>query len=347
MEDQLIQFIETLPWYFLFPGILGVLLVLGWAADMLVDEAVVLSERAQIPKIVIGATIVSLGTTTPEAAVSVFAAWEGDPSLALGNAVGSILCDTGLILGIACLIQPIPLPKTIVNRQGWLQLASGILLVICCWPWSSSISDVFSGAVTGNMSQKIGFAFLVLLGLYLWISAVWASHEKNLNQDLEEFEEDQAAPLWKILVKLVFAVVVVVASSKVLIPMVSTAAENVGIPQAVIAASLVAFGTSLPELVTAVTASRRGHGELALGNIVGADILNVLFVTGAAAAVTPAGLEAGPHFFRYLFPAMLIVLLVFRAALLINKQNLGRVFGVGMILIYVIAMLVTTLLREI
>ncbi|MAT15679.1 MAG: sodium:calcium antiporter [Planctomyces sp.] len=339
MDELILQNITPWPWYFLLPSILGLLLVLGWAADMLVSEAVVLSERAQIPKIVIGATIVSLGTTMPETAVSVFAAIQGQPDLALGNAVGSIICDTGLILGIACLISPLPLPKRIVNRQGWLQLLAGVLLVLVCWPFSASWSEISEGTAHGNMPQWVGFIFLGLLALYLWTSARGARRERNGSTNLEDFEEDASAPVGIVIVKLIIGIVVVLATSKVLIPIVRVAAERMGVPEAVISASLVAFGTSLPELVTCVTAARRGHGELAVGNVVGADILNVLFVTGAAAAVTREGLTVGPRFYTLLFPAMLLILVTFRIGILMSPEKLSRKFGVLLLALYILTMI--------
>ena len=127
MEDTLHQFFADQSAWALAAEIVVILAVLGKAADWLVGEAVVLSERSGMPKVIIGATVVSLGTA-PEAAVSVLAALHGNPDLALGNAVGSIICDTGLILGVACLISPLTLPKDIVNRQGWLQFGAGFLL---------------------------------------------------------------------------------------------------------------------------------------------------------------------------------------------------------------------------
>uniref|UniRef100_UPI0036F2A777 sodium:calcium antiporter n=1 Tax=Polystyrenella longa TaxID=2528007 RepID=UPI0036F2A777 len=339
MDHLFYELINPWPWYYLVPSILGLLLLLGLAADTLVNEAVVLSERAQIPKIVIGATVVSLGTTMPETAVSVLAAIEGNPDMALGNAVGSIICDTGLILGIACLITPLPLPKRIVNRQGWLQLLAGLLLVLVCWPWGSSWGDIMAGNAQGNMKQWVGFVFLGLLALYLWMSAYWARKERDGTTTLEEFEQDASAPLWKVILKLCVGIFVVVATSKFLIPLVQVAAERIGVPQAVISASLVAFGTSLPELVTAVTAARRGHGELAVGNIVGADILNVLFVTGAAAAVTQQGLTAGPKFYTLLFPAMMLILVVFRVGIFFSPERLSRGFGVILLALYALTMI--------
>ncbi|MCA9114376.1 MAG: calcium/sodium antiporter [Planctomycetaceae bacterium] len=341
MEHQLQNFIAGLPWQsmpwaawaVLLGMIAGSLMLLGYAADWLVKEAVVLSERSGLSKVVIGATIVSLGTTMPEVAVSVLAAIGGSSELAMGNAVGSIICDTGLILGIACLIAPLPLHRNIVNRQGWVQFASGLLLVAVSWPLAAA-STAFSEG--GRMPQVAGFVMLGLLVLYIWQSIRWARLDRD-PVSLEEFEEDENRPTGIVVVKLLLAVALVVLSSHLLIPAVREAAVRLSVPEGIIAATLVAFGTSLPELVTAVTAARRGHGDLAVGNVVGADILNVLFVAGAAAAVTPAGLEVSPQFFRVLFPSMLFVLLVFRIGIFVSGDHLNRVFGVVLLLTYVAA----------
>jgi cation:H+ antiporter len=333
MQHALEEFIGGLPGVALFGLIAFCLAVLGKAADWLVKEAVALSERWGVPKIVIGATIVSLGTTTPEAAVSVLAAIQDDPSLALGNAVGSIICDTGLILGLACVISPPPLPANIVNRQGWVQLASGFLLIGVCFPWTDPRQALATG---GTMPQAAGFACLGLLAMYLWLSAKWSRREKE-HGELEDLEVDVDAPLPFILARFVLAIALVVIFSHMLIPAVQEAAVRVQIPQAVIAATLVAFGTSLPELVTALTAVRHGHGDLAVGNIVGADILNVLFVAGAASAVTPEGLLASKEFFTILFPAMAGVLIVFRIGIFVAGERLPRIFGVVLLACYVAA----------
>jgi cation:H+ antiporter len=139
-----------------------------------------------------------------------------------------------------------------------------------------------------------------------------------------------------VILKLAGAVVLVVGSSWVLIPAVSEAATRLRVPEGIIAATLVAFGTSLPELVTAVTAAYQGHGELAVGNVVGADILNVLFVAGASAAVTEGGLLAPSHFFYLYFPSMLLVLVVFRVGIFVSGDHLKRPFGVVLLGTYVV-----------
>lgn len=322
MEAWFESFYADLHWTLLAAVIVVSLYVLGWAADLLVDEAVDLSERSRIPKTVIGATVVSLGTTTPEVAVSVMAAVQGSPDLALGNAAGSVICDTGLILGIAALIAPLRLDRSIVNRQGWIQFGSGFLLVLACINWADPLSSWTTG---GNMPQWMGFLFLGLLAAYLYQSMVW-SRSDGMDGELPHHHEEPDS-VWLTLAKLTGAVGVVVLSAQALIPAVTEAATRMNIPQSIIAATLVAFGTSLPELVTSVTAARKGHGELAVGNVVGADILNVLFVSGAAAAVTSSGLNAGPQFFRVVFPMMLFLLTVFRVGIFLSGSHMRRTFG--------------------
>ena len=172
MEQLLEHLIKDLPNLFLFLVIAGTLYTVGKGADILVEEAVDLSKKWGVPKVLIGATIVSLGTTLPEAVVSVLAAVKGLPDLALGNAVGSIICDTGLILGIAAIISPLPLNREMVNRQGWLQFGAGCLLVVGCLPLSS-LETIFEKG--GQLPQSFGFIFLILLAVYLWFTIRWSS----------------------------------------------------------------------------------------------------------------------------------------------------------------------------
>lgn len=323
MEQWIEPLIIQLPSLALFLIIGVTLFTLGKGADWLVDEAVTLSTRWGLGKAVIGATIVSIGTTTPEAAVSVLSAIQGEPGLALGNAVGSIICDTGLILGLASLMAPLPLNRQLASRLSNVQVGAGILLVLGCFPWTSP-AQLFSQG--GVLPQFIGFIFVVLLGLYIWQSIRWAG-TTPADAEGEEATDTEASSAFVTLVKLLLAITIIVISAQILIPSVSIMAERIGVPKHIISATLVAFGTSLPELVTAITAVRRGHGELAVGNIIGADILNVLFVAGVSAAATPDGLMAAGQFFQFLFPAMLFILIVFRCGIFVSGDQLKRPFG--------------------
>jgi len=336
MEALIVPLMEQLPIVALFAVILATLYLLGKGADLLVDEAVALSIKWGIPKILIGATIVSLGTTLPEASVSVMAAVRGNPDLALGNAIGSIICDTGLIVGIASLISPLALHKKLVNRQGWLQFFSGLLLIAVSFPILAVIKNgigALSTTDTAMIPQYIGFVFIGLLVLYLVITVRWS---KDSGEDIQEgIENTDDSKIIFVLLKLGAGVALIILASKILIPTVEVTALRIGIPQSIIAATLVAFGTSLPELVTAVTAARHGHGDLAIGNVIGADILNVLFVVGAAASVTPGGLPIPGYFFKLQFPSMMLILLVFRLITLFAKKEIKRIHGVILLGMYI------------
>lgn len=335
MDEWAGRIFSEMSWPFLGLCIAISIALLSRAADRLVEEAVRLARDMKISTMLIGATIVSLGTTTPEAVVSVLSAVQGVPGLALGNAVGSVICDTGLILGLACVIGRVPLPGVHLNRQGYMQLGAGVLLVLACLPWAFDFSAFRTG---GRLTQETGFLFLLLLGVYLWDSVRKGriSIAEGVVEN-DEKDEDETSVGWPGTVgKLVAAIAVVVLSSKLLIYGATETAVRAHVPEGVIAATLVAFGTSLPELVTAIKSVRKNHGELALGNVIGADILNVLFVTGAAAAVTPGGLVTEPYFFQILFPAMLTVLLVFRAGIHLSAVTLNRSFGLILLGVYVI-----------
>ena len=311
----------------LFLIIAVTLFTLGKGADWLVDEAVILSTRWGLGKAVIGATIVSVGTTTPEAAVSVLSAIQGKPGLALGNAVGSIICDTGLILGLASLIAPLPLNRQLASRLSNVQVGAGILLVAGCFPWTSPAKVFTQG---GILPQLVGVVFVILLALYIWQSIRWAGSTPSDAESTEEADEE-ASGAFGTLFKLIGSIAIIVVSAQILIPSVSVMAERFGVPKHIISATLVAFGTSLPELVTAITAVRRGHGELAVGNIIGADILNVLFVAGVSASATQGGLQADGQFFQFLFPAMLFILIVFRCGIFVSGDQLKRPFGIVLV----------------
>ena len=318
MDELLTTLIQSIPtgaggFIILFGMILATLYVLGKGADILVDEAVVLSVKWGIPKMIIGATIVSLGTTMPEVTVSVLSALKGSAGLAMGNAVGSVICNTGLILGTSSLIAPLPFKKNVVSKPNLILCGSAILLILC--------SFVFKGRVP----QYVGFVFIVLLALYL----IWTI--KSVKTSSAEEEESADSSTLIIILKLILGVVLVVLSSKILIPTVQETALRCKIPETVIAATLVAFGTSLPELITGITSAKKGHGDLAIGNVIGANILNILFVVGASASVTRGGLAVEKNFFYLLYPSMLFMLLVLLLTLKFSKDSLKR--GVGLILL--------------
>ena len=309
-------------------------------ADWLVEGASEIAYRAGVSKVVVGATVMALGTTSPEAAVSVLAAWAGDGGLALGNAVGSVIADTGLIFGIGCLIMRLPADRFMLPRQGSVQFGSMLLLVVLCY----GVWWIEGEAATLN--RPAGLFLLTLLVGYMVLSVRWGRADPAVVG--LSGEEENGRPLvrarWIALFGLVLAgLLVVLFASHVLICCVRGLAFQWGVPKAVIAATLVAFGTSLPELVVGLTAIRKGHPELLVGNVIGADILNILFVVGAAAAASPlpivegTGAEASWIFLQLHLPVMFVMLLLMRAFIWRSMATgyFARSYGVPLLGLYV------------
>jgi cation:H+ antiporter len=214
--------------------------ILSKGADYMIDGAASLAMRTGMPRIVIGATIISLGTTMPEMFVSVLAAWTGNPGLALGNGVGSIICDTGLIFGLMCLLTRVPVKRYILNRTGWVQVGSATLLVV--------VSLIAYFTTDGNPVLGRG------VGLLFWrcwpVISTWptAGPAPAARGDEEEEEDDLDWGVGKSLLFTFLGLIGVIVSSRVLVPCAAEGAARIGVPQDIIAATLVAFGTSLPEL---------------------------------------------------------------------------------------------------
>ena len=328
----ILDFFHSTHFLFLPVFLIASLFVLGRSAEVIVDIAVILSLKLKISRLIIGATIISLGTTLPEVVVSVLASFQGKGSIALGNAVGSIICDTALILGFAILIGKIPSTSSLVNKQGWFQLFAGFLLVFACverWDLSYSLS---SG---GHLPQMFGFICLFLLILYLSFSIFSAKKYSTEGDAHIEFDEKlEEASSFSLSFYFIAACLLLAVSSEVLILSASEMALRLEIPQSIIAVTLVAFGTSVPELVTSVIAVKKGYGDIALGNIIGADILNVLLVAGISVAFTKGGFEVDPSFFSKSFPVMIMSLVVLRFGLIFSKDYLKKSVGVVLLLLY-------------
>ena len=324
-ESALHSAVAHLPSLFLIILIAVCIAFLTKGANVMIDGVVHLAYRTGLPRIVIGATIVSLGTTTPEAFISVMAAWMGNSGLALGNGVGSIIADTGLIFGVSCLLTTMPANRFILNRTGWVQVGSATLLVV--------ISVIVKHSSSGQpvLARWVGVLFLGLLGVYLYITYIWARQGAKIH--FEEFDPGPKASIPKAMFMTIGGLIFVAYGARVLIPCAAELAARVGVPDDVIAATMVALGTSLPELVTAISAIRKGHPEVTIGNIVGADVLNCLFVVGASAAARPLAIPSS--FYTFHFPAMLLILYSFRLFIFLNRdEKFKRLQGAWLLAIY-------------
>jgi len=313
-EHALGDIFAAFPLWALILAIAITVSLLSKGADWLVDGAVALAHRTGLPEILIGATILSLGTTAPEVFVSVMAAVLGNPALALGNGVGSIIADTGLVYGLTAMLAAPPVNKWILNRTGWWQIGSALLLV------GLSVIALISRPDNPVLGRPAGFLLVALLFVYMGICYKWARSGKSISSltTTDKGLEKDNEPLRVTILALIGGLLVVIIASRLLIPAASETARRMGVSDDVIAATMVALGTSLPELTMAIVAIRKGHPEITVGNIVGADVLNALFVIGAASLAVPLAIP--PTFFRFHFPVMLIILISFRAFIGMNRQ---------------------------
>ncbi|MFP4143854.1 MAG: sodium:calcium antiporter [Phycisphaeraceae bacterium] len=322
-------------------------------ADGLVEAAAGIAYRAGLPKVIVGATIVSLGTTSPEAAVSVLAAWGGNAGLALGNGVGSIIADTGLIFGVGCLIAALPADRFVLNRQGWVQLGSAVLLAVIAysaWAWQGEAAQ---------LERWVGVLMVTLLVAYLAISVRWSKQhpygEPGMPIDTDPVADEVATvppeqevttgrSLPVLLMLGGIGLAMVILGGDALVSSVSVITIRRGVPEVVVASTLVAMGTSLPELMVAITSIRKGHPELLVGNVIGADVLNVLFVIGASALAKPLPLietqieTPAPAIFLWLhLPTMLAVLVLMRLFIFqaVRKGSFSRWMGAPLVAMYV------------
>lgn len=256
-----------------------ILLVAGFVmlikgADWFVEGAAGIAARFGIPQLVIGLTIVAMGTSAPEAAVSINAAMAGNAGITIGNIVGSNILNILLILGITAAITTVAVQHSTVKWE--MPFMHVITIVLAVLGFTGGEIVLWEGIVLWAL-------FLVYLG-YLFRMA------KN---GTDEEEEGEMLPLWKQLLMLVIGLVCIVFGSDLTVDNATIIAEVLGMDDRLIGLTIVAFGTSLPELVTSVTAARKGKADIAIGNIVGSNIFNILFVVGTTALITPVAFAKG------------------------------------------------------
>ena len=289
-------------------------------AEWFTDGTVGIADATGVPKIFIGATIVSLATTSPEMSVSYIAALLNRPATSVGNAVGSTVCNIGLILSLAVLIQPVKVPRTIGMVQGFSMIAAGAAVAALGWD--------------GGLGRWNGFFLLVGAGVYLWVmlrQSGWGNGEPA---------PETAPSDWGPTVRHFIAGGGCVAGGSVLIVQnAAVLAHAAGVSELVIGLTLVALGTSLPEFVTAISSSLRGHGDIAIGNVIGANVLNLTLVLGGASTILPMDIER--QLFALEFPVMgvLMALVVFLA---VSRGRIGRRGGAIFFSIYLIYLVLLT-----
>ena len=310
-----------------------VLLIKG--GDWFVDSATGIAKRFRVPEIIIGATVVSIGTTLPEVMVSATAAVNQNGAIAYGNAIGSIICNTSLIAALTIAIRPAPVNRKTISMPVLFFFLSAAIYMIAAY-------------VFGAFDRWLGIVMLCVFAIYMILTIRQGFKNPVATEDHEEEEEGPKGSLLKDVIVLVISAALIAVGADMLEGSSVSLATMAGIPTEVVGVTIVALCTSLPELVTAITALAKGHGALSLGNIIGANIFNLVLVSGVAVTISPFAVPEGSTIFGQNtslvmeIPVMVAVMALMTMPTLFKKK-LFRWQGAALLTIYV-AFVVTQVL---
>lgn len=280
-------------------------------ADVFVDASAKIALKFHVPQIVIGLTIVAFGTSLPEAAVSLTAAVKGTDGIAIGNVVGSNILNVLLILGVAALFSTLHIQKTTVKYEMPLLIAVSVILGLL--------------GMNGNQLGRIDGVILWLIFIGFFVYLIFLSKTQESEEE-EELTEKDTMP--RLLLFVVVGIVCIVLGSNLAVSGATGIAKIIGISDRIIGLTIVALGTSLPELVTSVVASRKGKADIAVGNIIGSNLFNILFVLGTVSLIHP--IPFVPAFYFDTIVCILAVVLLF--LLTVRKKELDRKSGIVLLL---------------
>ena len=298
------------------------LLFLIKGGDWFVDGASALARRFHLPELLIGATVVSIGTTLPEVMVSTMSAVSGHGEIAYGNAIGSVICNAALIAAITIAVRPGKVdPKTLKTPVLFFFAAAAIYCI--------------AAYGFGKFTRPMGILMLTMFVAYMVVNVM---QMKNSPTEVQTAEEELMS-LPKTLILLVVGAVAIAIGANLLVDNGTLIAQSLGVPESVIALTFVALGTSLPELVTAITSLIKGHSDLSVGNVVGANVFNLVLVSGVSVTLAPFTIPQSNTLFGINsslvldLPAMLLVMLIMTVPAL-AKGRMNRAQGIILLAIY-------------
>jgi cation:H+ antiporter len=302
-------------------------IILAKCADLFVDSAVALADRFHIPHLIIGIVMVSLATTAPEVSVSLLAALRGSPEMALGNAIGSIICDDGIALGAAGLFAAAP----VIILPRVLKTSTLFLLIVEILTFLFIVFDHQLGRIEGGILVLIMIFYFVIL--FRQHKSGTFKEPVDLDEGKKITEKEKTKSIFILILLFIVGLCGIIGSSHFIVTSATSIAHAIGIPEAVIALTLVALGTSIPEIATCIIAARKGKGALAVGNILGADILNICWVAGLSAVANPLTLSGKQ--IAFMFPSMFIIVGAMLIMLRIGYR-LTKVKGAVLLFLYLI-----------
>lgn len=298
--------------------LVGIVLVL-WGADRLTDGAVAVAEKLKMPQIVIGLTIVAMGTSMPEFCVSLVSALKGTTDLAVGNIVGSNIFNTLLIVGVSAWVAPMTILKSTVRKDIPFALFASVVLLIMC--------------LDGNISRLDAGILFVLFLVFMYVTLKGAKTKDDDTTAKTESIEDKKKPMaaWLSIVWIIVGLACLIGGSNLFVEGATKVAEHIGVSEAVIGLTIVAGGTSLPELATSVVSARKGNSGIAIGNVLGSNVFNILAILGVTGVITPMHLQG----ITMLDLSMMVVSTLLVWLFSFTKYKIARWEGVVLTIVFI------------
>ena len=292
-----------------------ILLIKG--ADFFVEGSSGIAKAFKVPSMIIGLTIVAMGTSAPELSVSISAAMQGSNAIAISNVIGSNIFNLIVVCGVCAMMSPLPITKATLKSEFPIAIGAGILLLIFC--------------LNGRLDRMDGIIFLVLFAAFLAWMIKSALDARKRGEEVEE-EEIKSLPIWQCLIYIAGGLLAIVKGGDLVVASATDIARTFGLSETLIGLTIVAIGTSLPELVTSVVAAKKGEVEMAIGNVVGSNIFNILLILGTSSSIMPIPVLPEAIFDLALLTAMSMVVYVFGW----SKQKINRLEGTVMVGMYIL-----------
>ncbi|PID43946.1 MAG: calcium/sodium antiporter [Gammaproteobacteria bacterium] len=301
-----------------FTAIGAGLALLVWSADQFVSSSVSIARNMGVSTIVIGLTVVAFGTSAPEMVVSATAAFEGSTGLATGNAIGSNIANIGLVLGVTALISPLPVKPLVLKRELPVLLAVSLLVLVVLY---DSTLSYFDGAF-----------LLTLMVIAMFVLTRKGEQAPELDEELENIPESNTL---KAIAWFAIGLIALIGSSKLLVWGATGLAKFMGVSDLIIGLTIVAIGTSLPELAASVASALKGHHDIALGNVIGSNLFNLLTVLPLPALISPGPLEPIAVYRDYGYMLAMTLLIAGFAYIMRRKGRISRAEGGVMFAAYI------------
>ena len=296
--------------------VVGIALVL-WGADRLTDGAVAVAEKMKMPQIVIGLTIVAMGTSMPEFCVSLISALKGTSDLAVGNIVGSNIFNALLIVGVSALVAPMTIMETTVRKDIPFAIVASALLLIMC--------------LDGNISRLDAGILFVMFLIFMYMTLKGAKKQGADAEEAIEGEGKKPMATWLSVVWILVGLLCLIGGSNLFVEGATAVATNLGVSEAVIGLTIVAGGTSLPELATSVVSARKGNSGIAIGNALGSNVFNILAILGITGMITPMTLKG----ITYIDLSMLVISIMLVWLFSFTKYKIERWEGAVLTAVFV------------